>query len=143
MSNLKQKVKAERTMYYAFPEYVRSLQGDVITRESQDVADIQQEALEYFGKKDEYDGIVREKWILRRAKEVFRGSLVKEWTGLAYWVSVKRVMDEVRKRVGGDDWREGVVEMSTEELRSMTVEVKEEMFGEGEVKRGDSGEGGS
>jgi len=122
----KQKAKFDRTMFYAFPEYVRS--KCVGSRTIPTVADVQHEALVYFGKKSEFDAIVREKQIQLRLKEVFSGHLVMEWTGLPSWGWVKKVMDEVRQRVGFENWKESLAEMSTEDVKNLTIRVKEDLL---------------
>ena len=42
---------------------------------------------------------MRAKYLFRKTKKVFSGNLVKEWTGLGYWVDIKIVTDAVRARV--------------------------------------------
>jgi len=56
---------------------------------------IRDEALVLFGKRKGFDDAVREKYLFREAK-VFSGNLVKEWTGIWYWVDVKTVTDTMR-----------------------------------------------
>jgi hypothetical protein len=123
MFDHKHKAKTERTMFYAFPEYVRSIHR---IHRILDVAQIQQQALIHFGKKEEYDTIVREKFVLKQIKELFNGNLVMEWTGLTNWGSVKRVMDEVRAKIG-DNWREVMVDMPPDEIRLLTLKVKDDV----------------
>jgi hypothetical protein len=132
MSESKQKVKADRTMYYAFPEYVRSIHGNAKPPGVINVATVHEEALVYFGKQDEFHGIVREKYTSRRIKELFNGNLVKEWTGLKYWASVKKLMDEIRLRLG-DNWKECLMGMNLEQVRSLTIDVKDSFEEEGLV----------
>lgn len=120
----KLKAKEDRTMFYAFPKYVRShATQSEIPHPSK--SDVQQEALVYFGKKDEFEAVVRDKQLTRRIKELFNGHLVMEWTAVLYWGTIKKIMDKVRERIGGDDWREIMVEMSLEQVKALTIEVKD------------------
>lgn len=130
----KQKAKDDRTMFYAFPEYVRShITHDKATTPS--VSAAQKEALLYFSKNDEFDAIVHEKQLARRTKEIFSGHIVMEWTEVPYWGVIKKIMDEVRSRIGGEDWREIMVGMSQDQIKSLTIEVKEVILREEELRK--------
>jgi hypothetical protein len=127
----KQKAKSDRTMFYTFPQYVRSKCLGI--RAIPSPTEVQHEALLHFGKKEEFDAIVREKQIQKRLKEIFSGHLVMEWTGLPSWGWVKKVMDRVRQRAGGENWKEVLVDMSIEEVKALTIEVKDELLQQEEV----------
>ena len=126
------KFKGERKMYNEFLDYLRSLIASEEPEKRLDVHAIQDEALSLFGKRKEFDDVVREKYLFREAKKVFSGSLVKEWTGLSYWKDIKTVTDAMRDRVldGIDtpnrDWREEMVRLSDEEKKALALRLKEE-----------------
>jgi hypothetical protein len=54
---------------------------------------------------------------------MFNGTLVGEWTGLPN-LEVKKVMDKVRQRMGGEVAMDG---KTTEEIRSAVEQAKEEL----------------
>jgi len=108
------KVKAERKMYAEFVEWVMeraasATPGEEVVQESKEMrqnreSKLRDEALVHFKQKETFDALAREHFLGRRVKEVFRGSRVRDWTGLGgHWKGVKVVMDAVRKRVGGEE----------------------------------------
>jgi len=117
-----------------FLDYLGSLVASGEPKERLDVQAIQDQALSLFGKREEFDNAVREKYLFREAKKVFSGSLVKEWTGLVYWGDVKAVTDAMRVRVlgGSDDkdrdWREEMIKLSDEERKALALMLKEELI---------------
>ena len=99
------KFKGDRKMHNEFLDYLGSLTASEAEEPKHlDVHAIQDEALDRFSKRKEFDDAAREKYLLREAK-VFSGSMVKEWTGLSYWWDVKTVTGAMRVRVhdGIDD----------------------------------------
>jgi hypothetical protein len=125
----KRKEIAKRDMYNHFLIWGREQQRDgpepTWTPES-----VVAEALVYFNKKAEYDELMKEYARVkaihearRRVKSKFNGILVEEWTGLRN-LDVKKVMDKVRERVGGeivmDVW-------TTEEIRSAVRQASLEL----------------
>ena len=128
------KFKGERKMLTEFLDYLESLIASAESKKRFDVHAIQDEALALFGKRQEFDNAVREKYLFREAKKVFGGNLVKEWTGLAYWADVKVVTDAMRVRVlvGIDgengDWREEMIKLSDEERKALALRLKEELI---------------
>jgi len=74
---------------------------------------IQEEALGYFGKKEEYEQIVHSNWVRMRVSKTFTGLKVAKWTNL-WGKKVSEVMKETRKRVGGD---EAIAYLDEEEVR--------------------------
>ena len=115
-----------------FLGYLRSLIASGGSKKHLNIHSIQDEALSLFGKRKELDDAVREKYLLREAKKVFGGSLVKEWTGLSRWQDVKTVTDAMRDRVldGVDtpdrDWREEMIKLSVRGRRALALKLKEE-----------------
>jgi len=126
--------KGKRKMYDEFLDYLESLVASAESENRFDIHAIQDEALALFGKREEFDRAVREKYLFREAKKVFSGTLVKEWTGLVYWGDVKIVTDAMRAGVligvddGSGDWREEMVKLSDEERKSMALRLKEELI---------------
>ncbi|KAF9533105.1 hypothetical protein CPB83DRAFT_845833 [Crepidotus variabilis] len=131
------KVKMDRRMYYEFVEWVRQGRGESDLSEDEDesadqlLLDVKankarEEALLYFGKKEEYDAVVRERDGRKRLKEVFTGSVVRDWTKLGgNWKAIKLIVDEVRQRLGGE---EGVLafweKSGIDKLREYVLEVQ-------------------
>lgn len=126
--------KGKRKMYEEFLDYLESLIASAESESRFDIHAIQDEALALFGKREEFDQAVREKYLFREAKKVFSGNLVKEWTGLVYWADVKTVTDAMRAGVligvndENGDWREEMVKLSDEERKSMALRLKEELI---------------
>jgi hypothetical protein len=82
-------------------------------------------ALDFFGKKSEFNTIIETHYRHRRMRELWSGSRVNEWAELhSHWRTVKKVMDGVREKVGGD---EGVLNLDEEELIAMVKEIGQEM----------------
>jgi len=121
-------------MYNEFLDYLGSLVASDEPGTRLDVQAIQDQALSLFGKREEFDNAVREKYLFCEAKKVFSGSLVKEWTGLVYWGDVKAVTDAMRVRVlggsddKGRDWREEMIKLSDEERKALALMLKEELI---------------
>ena len=117
----------ERKLHNEFLDYFNSLVASAESKKHFDVHAIQDEVLVLFGKRKDLDDAVREKYLLREAKKVFGGSLVKEWTGLVYWADVKTIIDAmgVRVLVGIDekngDWREEMIKLSDEERKVLAL----------------------
>jgi len=128
------KFKGERKMLNEFFDYLESLIASAESKTRFDVHAIQDEALALFGKREEFDDAVRQKYLFREAKRVLSGNLVKEWTGLSYWADVKTVTDAMRVRVlvgidGRDgNWREEIIKLSDEERKALALRLKEELI---------------
>jgi hypothetical protein len=136
----KRKEKSKREMYNRFQAWAREQSCDepepTWTQENA-VA----EALVYFNRKAEYDKLMNEYARVasihearRRVKSVFNGSLVGEWTGLSNF-EVKKVMDRVRERMGGEVAMDGktmgeirtAVEQANVELGNVTTDSVEDL----------------
>jgi UDP-2,3-diacylglucosamine pyrophosphatase LpxH len=132
----KRKERAKRKMYTHFLAWAQEQKHDepepVWTKES-----VTTEALAYFNKKAEYDKLIEEHARIasiheagRRVNSVFNGTLVGEWTGLKN-MEVKRVMDKVRQKLGGEAAMDGMtieeirkaVEQANVELGNVTVDI--------------------
>lgn len=127
------KVKAQRTMYSDFVEWVTttkvsSLQISWMSREEWQ-AKIRDEALVYFNKKLEFEASSRLRLNRLRLKQSFSGSRVRDWTGLGeYWPGVKLIMDEVRHQIGGEDGVLDYIDKNGEEgLRLFTIQVRDDL----------------
>ncbi|KAJ7022602.1 hypothetical protein C8F04DRAFT_234898 [Mycena alexandri] len=103
------KIKPGRKMYAGFVEWVKEQQRhskmEVAPARSREDEDEQIEhALRYFGKKEAFDALEREEADRVRLKEVFNGNSVRTWVGLRKeeWKELKMIIDEVRRRAGGE-----------------------------------------
>lgn len=131
------KVKPERKMYAEFVEWAmeRTAQATTdtirLSKEEQEERqrEIRDEALVYFGKKEEFDAVNREHSQRVRLKQTFTGSKVRDWTDLGeYWKGVKLIMDAVRLRVGGDEGVLKILDGEGEEgLKRIVLEIKDEL----------------
>ncbi|KAI6044804.1 hypothetical protein EDC04DRAFT_2639863 [Pisolithus marmoratus] len=109
----------ERAMYH---EYTRWAQGQPPAPYCLEAdREAVEEALVYFGKKDERDAaaLARDKklWM----KNNFNGKIVAEWTGLG-WKGVKAVMDRVRASAGGEAELYG---RPLQDVRNLVLESKD------------------
>ncbi|KAJ7170574.1 hypothetical protein C8R43DRAFT_979893 [Mycena crocata] len=117
------KVKPERKMYAQFVEWVKEQQRHstpspgALDKEGQI-----QHALDYFGKKDEFDTLEREDADKARLKQGFSGIKVREWTGLRgeQWKELKATMDLVRSWVGGEP---GILKILDEEGEAVLKQI--------------------
>ena len=64
-------------------------------------AEVQERALEYFGRKDELQYILHVATVRQHAKQVFTGSLVQQWTTVQ-GVPIRFIMDEVKRVLSSD-----------------------------------------
>ncbi|KAJ7158906.1 hypothetical protein C8R46DRAFT_1110730 [Mycena filopes] len=133
------KVKPERKMYAQFVQWVTEQQthldaASVASTSPMSNEERIQHALEYFGKKAEFDALNREEAEKARLKELkdagFNGVKVREWVGLAehQWQDVKMIMDEVRGRVGGDPGILKILdERGQEAMKEYVLQAKEKL----------------
>jgi hypothetical protein len=127
------KVKVERTMYAEFVKWVEATRTptnnlDLPSREERQ-KQIQQEALVFFNKKEEFETLARDRQNRLRLKEIFSGSRVRDWAELGeHWRGVKLIMDEVRVQMGGE---EAILEFldknSEEDLKQVVLQVKDKL----------------
>ncbi|KAH7913394.1 hypothetical protein BJ138DRAFT_1171301 [Hygrophoropsis aurantiaca] len=117
----KKKAAESRTMYRNFLVWAQEQNPGVdAICQSQDMVE---EALVQFGKKDERDLLVRQRYEKEWMKHNFNGKLVAEWTGLG-WKGVKVVMDAVRIKVGGESM---LIGRRTAELKDLVGQAKDEL----------------
>ncbi|KAH9854649.1 hypothetical protein C2E23DRAFT_893954 [Lenzites betulinus] len=103
------------------------------------------EALRYFGKDKEYAAILDIERAGKRAKVILNGSNVQNWTG-ANGMPVRYILDEVKVRLAARSsgtepvvseevptWQRALLDMSDEEVRELTVTVKEELDAAGKL----------
>lgn len=119
------KRKVDRTMYSQFIEWAASQD---IAR-AYEIPDAREAALDFFNKRFELNqrrSLYRQKQV---AKNVFSGTNVRDWTDLGgYWLGVKKIMDRVRERLGGDELISQLIsEKGEEKLRSIVLEVQAEL----------------
>jgi len=90
---------------------------------------IQEEALIFFNKKEEFESLARDRQNRSRLKEVFSGSRIRDWAELGeYWKGVKLIMDEVRTRMGGEGAiLEFLNKNSEEDLKKIVLQVKDDL----------------
>ncbi|KAJ7052586.1 hypothetical protein C8F01DRAFT_1170515 [Mycena amicta] len=122
------KVKPERKMYAQFAVWAKQqkpkLDG-VMSSEAR-----VQHALVRFGKKDEYDRILREDTQRAFLKSSFNGNKIREWTGIAvqHWQDLKKVTEEVRTELGGDTGIVALLEQEGETgLRTVVLRAKQKL----------------
>ncbi|SRR6266545_7368139 len=129
------KVKPDRLMYAQFVEWVNQPCSKLSVSSSHNelpfilpdkLAQVREEALTFFGKKQAFENVVTERLNRQRIKEVFRGSTVRDWANLGHnWKGVKFIMDKIRQKLGGND---GVLEFfgkhGEEGLRQLVLQVK-------------------
>lgn len=115
--------RRDRVMYQNFLLYVRDLDaGDayagIVPATPHNVVEL---AKREFGKKEEYDALVRENRRRAHLKAVFNGHLVMEWTGL-FGLSVREVMSAFRARVNDDE----LMDMSVEQVEAVVKQIHAE-----------------
>ncbi|KAH6912670.1 hypothetical protein BKA70DRAFT_1097375 [Coprinopsis sp. MPI-PUGE-AT-0042] len=111
----KKKVKADRKMYAEFVQWVNdrrptsldvppvSDQAISQATESELYRSVREEALKHFNKASEYNAAQTARETQQKVRSVFSGHQVRDWADLGeHWKGVKMIMDEVRKRMGGE-----------------------------------------
>jgi hypothetical protein len=83
------------------------------------ISSVKHEALVFFGKREEYDGLVQANQRRVALKTNWNGKKVGEWTGGNGWL-IGRVMDFMRQTVG----EEKISQMTEEELKQHVLQVK-------------------
>ncbi|KAF9464180.1 hypothetical protein BDZ94DRAFT_1257197 [Collybia nuda] len=129
------RVKPERRMYAEFIQWamertaVQTSAGVSSEKQEERQRGIRDEALRYFGKKEEFDSLARERSQRIQLKQTFTGSKIRDWTDLGeYWKGVKLIMDTVRLRVGGEEGVLRILDGEGEEgLKRVVLEVKDEL----------------
>jgi hypothetical protein len=107
------KVKQDRRMYAEFVDWVEesrphlaesTLELNPPLPRAERHAKAREDALLFFDKREAFDAIVRARTNRQRFKAFFNGSLVRHWAELSDgdWEAVKLIVDEVRRRLGGD-----------------------------------------
>ncbi|KDQ62439.1 hypothetical protein JAAARDRAFT_30349 [Jaapia argillacea MUCL 33604] len=122
--NAKERSLEDRGMYQSFLVHVREIasQQDVDTwPRLKTKAEIRDEALTYFDKKEAYERLVHDNWVKARVRATWNGNKVIEWTGL-WGLRVRELMQEVERRVGG---KEGIAGMEDGEIKKTALEAHE------------------
>lgn len=119
------KRKSNRKMYIQFIEWASSQDN---ARSHCEIGDAREAALNFFNKRSEFN----QRKIFQQnqyTKSVFSGTNVRDWTDLGgYWLGVKKIMDGVRERLGGDELiSKFVAEKGEEKLKSIVLEVQIEL----------------
>ena len=107
------KVKQERRMYAEFIEWVEESRSRLETESpelnmplprAERCCRVREDALMFFDKREEFEAITSARTGRQRFKAGFNGTLVRQWAELseADWEGVKLIMDEVKKKLGGD-----------------------------------------
>jgi len=130
------KVKDDRLMYAEFVKWIEELglqpvagpteKKDLLLARQEKSAKVRREALLFFGKKDTFEAIARERLAKQAFKESFNGSRVRDWADLGMnWKAVKSIMTGVRQRLGGDEGvLKFVVSHTQDELKALVLQVK-------------------
>ncbi|KAH9480617.1 hypothetical protein JR316_0007217 [Psilocybe cubensis] len=124
------KVKPERKMYAEFVEWVKATKPsshpyNQLPRQER-FDRIREDALRFFNKKKEYEDLAKLRAAKTRLNDLFSGTHVRNWTGLGgHWIGVKKIMDEVRNRLGGEEGVLKFLEGHTEDdLKAVVLEVQ-------------------
>ncbi|KLO08655.1 hypothetical protein SCHPADRAFT_880261 [Schizopora paradoxa] len=120
----REKMLRDREMYQAYLEYCRSIQqsSTLNCSISSKPTDIVREALRFFNKETEYDGIVNANRRRIALKNTFSGQLVMEWTGTS-GLRVRDIMNGVRARLSDDE----IIQTDKEALKSIVMQIAEEL----------------
>ena len=133
------KVKQDRRMYAEFIEWVEESRPQLAESclilnphrpRGERVAKAREDALLFFDKRDAFDTIVRDRTNKQRLKEFFNGRLVREWAELNDndWASVKMIIAEVRRRLGGDYGIMDVLDGDGEDrLEDLVHQIKDDL----------------
>lgn len=118
----------DREMYQMFLIWMRDQRLTTVEGSACDLRPISssdkvvEEAKVFFGKKQEYDGLVEKERKRRKIKDTFNGHLVMEWTGLR-GIPVRELMDEVRARMD----EETIHRSTREEMKARVLDAQERM----------------
>ncbi|KAF7312354.1 hypothetical protein MIND_00248500 [Mycena indigotica] len=122
------KVKSDRTMYAEFTEWAGNQEpkvGGAMSREARI-----QHALVRFGKKGEYDRLLKEDADRALLKNSFNGHKVQEWTGIKAWSSLHTMMEAVRTELGGNEGIVALLNVEGEDgIREVVLRAKERLLG--------------
>jgi len=120
-------------MYAEFVKWVEATRTptnslDLPSREERQ-KQIQQEALVFFNKKEEFETLARDRQNRLRLKEIFSGSRVRDWAELGeHWRGVKLIMDEVRVQMGGEEAILEFLDKNSEgDLKQVVLQVKDKL----------------
>lgn len=126
--------KPERTMYAGFIEWAGDRTQDHVSTngtsgKTQVVPDAREAALDFFNKRTELEARRTEARRKELLKTWFSGSRIRDWTELGnYWPGVKKIMDGVRAKFGGDENVAKFLDKEGgEELGSVVLEVQAEL----------------
>ena len=123
------KSRASRGMYQAFLHWSdarasTAAENDGQPQEAEDreaiIESVKEEALAFFGKREEHDALVQANERRLRLKAMWNGKKVGEWTGGGGTV-VGRVMKLLRQTIG----EEKIGQMTEEELKQHVLQAKE------------------
>lgn len=125
------KRKPGRTMYFGFIEWAGNLSQSPnnYTRAAGAIPDAKETSLDFFDKRAVYEERREEQRHREFLKNVFSGHRVRDWAGLGNnWFGVKKIMDAVRERFGGEhNVRKFALEEGEESLRKVVLEVQAEL----------------
>jgi hypothetical protein len=126
------KSRSTRGMYQAFFQWDNArvnatVEGNSLLQGVQEMADkeavresVKQEALTFFGKREEHDGLVQANERRLRLKTIWNGRKVGEWTG-GNGRLIGKVMAHMRQTVG----EEKIGQMTEDELKQHVLQAKE------------------
>lgn len=121
----KRAAKNQRSMYNDFARQCEELAGEVggpdaySEHRKPDVDAWREEALIFFGKKEEYDQIAQNNILERAYREKFSGKKIIEWTGL-YGLIIRDIMAQIRKQYSKED----LAQMDEESLRDLVLKTQ-------------------
>ena len=135
------KVKQDRRMYAEFVDWVEEsrphlaesgLEVNPPLRRAERFAKAREDALIFFDKREAFDAILKARINRQRFKAFFNGSLVRHWAELSDgdWQAVKLIVDEVRRRLGGDVGIMGLLDNDSdgqEQLEDLVYQIKDDL----------------
>lgn len=151
------KAREARPMYQRFLDRVRQRKAPQNPPTS---ASVSLEAIDFFGRRNLYDAVMHIAAVKGHVSSIFSGTLIRDWTGIN-GVPVRFIMDEMKRRLGGEDelrivtgvsldslepndippmhltlkiWESGMAGMQVDEVKAMATKVKEDLDAEGKLQ---------
>lgn len=124
------KRKTGRTMYYGFIEWAGNLsQSRHDDTNAKSIPDAKEASLDFFNKRTVLEQRKQEQEHREFLKTIFSGRRVRDWAGLGnHWLGVKKIMDAVRERFGGENnVKKFTLEEGEESLKKVVLEIQAEL----------------
>jgi hypothetical protein len=127
------KRKPGRTMYFGFIEWAGNLSqspnNDTRPAGAKSIPHAKEASLDFFNKRTVLEERRQEQQHKEFLKSIFSGHRVRDWTGLGnHWFGVKKIMDAVREKFGGENnVKKFVLEEGEESLKKVVLEAQAEL----------------